>query len=65
MLVVGRCISATHEAQSSVRIMPICASMGQAAGVAAANAKKSGVSVRDIDVAEVQNKLRELGAAID
>jgi glycine/D-amino acid oxidase-like deaminating enzyme len=65
MLVVGRCISATHEAQSSVRIMPICASMGQAAGVAMANAHKNGKSTREININEVQDRLRALGAAID
>ena len=65
LLVVGRCISASHEAQSSVRIMPICASMGQAAGVAIANAKKNGKSTKNIDIREVQNRLRELSAAID
>ena len=65
LLVVGRCISATHEAQSSVRIMPICASMGQAAGVAMANAHKNGKSTREININEVQDRLRALGAAID
>ena len=65
LLVAGRCISATHEAQASVRIMPICATMGEAAGVAAAVAKQTGTCVHDVDVATVQKKLREKGAVID
>ncbi len=65
LLVAGRCLSATHEAQASVRIMPICATMGEAAGVAAAVAKQTGTCVHDVDVALVQKKLREKGAAID
>lgn len=31
MLVAGRCISTTHEAQASIRIMAICACLGEAA----------------------------------
>lgn len=65
LLVAGRCLSATHEAQASVRIMPICATMGEAAGVAAAVAKQTKTCVHDVDVAIVQKKLREKGAAID
>jgi hypothetical protein len=65
LLVAGRCISTTHEAQASIRIMPICATLGQAAGVAAAVAKVSGTCVQDLEVAKVQQLLRANGAAID
>lgn len=65
LLVGGRCISATHEAQASVRIMPICATLGQAAGVAAAVAKQTNTCVHSVDVELVQEKLRAAGAAID
>ena len=43
LLVAGRPISSTHEAHSSLRIMPTCTAMGQAAGTAAAMAVKEGV----------------------
>ena len=56
---------APDEAQASVRIMPICATMGEAAGVAAAVAKQTKTCVHNVDVAIVQKKLREKGAAID
>lgn len=65
LLVAGRCLSATHEAQASVRIMPICATMGQAAGTAVAVAKQTGSNVHDVDVTKVQALLRKNGAAID
>jgi len=64
LLVAGRCISSTHEAQASYRIMPYCAEIGQAAGCAAAVAKKSGKTVRTIDVKEVQRILRSEGFVI-
>ena len=62
LLVAGRCISSTHEAQASYRIMPICCTLGQAAGTAAAVAKESMCSVRNIDISKVQNILKENGA---
>jgi hypothetical protein len=62
MLVAGRCISSTHEAQSSYRVMPICATLGQAAGVAISVCVKCGTDTRGVDVSAVQNKLREQGA---
>ncbi len=64
-LVAGRCISATHEAQASVRIMPICATLGEAAGVAATVAKQDGSTVKAVDVSRVQAELRKAGACID
>lgn len=62
MLVAGRCVSVTHEAQASVRIMPICCSMGEAAGVAAAVAAAHGCSLDEAPIAEIQKLLREDGA---
>lgn len=61
MLVAGRCISADHDAHARSRNMPACMATGQAAGVAAAVAIDQGVSVRRVDVAKVQEKLRALG----
>ena len=64
LLVAGRSISATHEAQGSIRIMPACMATGQAAGVAAALAAKAGVQPRHIDVAALQERLRKAGAIL-
>lgn len=64
LLVAGRCISSTHEAQASYRIMPFCAEIGQAAGCAVAVAKASQKSVRTVEVPEVQKILRAEGFVI-
>ena len=64
MLVAGRCIGATHEAQASIRIMPICICLGEAAGTAAALAKKSRVAVADVDTDALRQRLREKGAFV-
>ena len=65
LLVGGRCISATHEAQASIRIMPICATTGEAAGTAVAVAKNTGTNTHTVDIGTVQCILRSNGAAID
>ena len=64
LLVAGRAIGATHEAQASIRIMPICICLGEAAGTAAALAKKAGVAVADVDVEALRGRLREKGAFV-
>lgn len=65
LLVAGRCISSTHEAQSSYRIMPTCASIGEAAGTAAAICCTSHRAPGDIDIGLLRETLRTNGAAID
>lgn len=62
LLVAGRCISCTHEAQASVRIMPICCATGQAAGTAAALCTAERGTVREISYARLRQKLMEDGA---
>lgn len=62
LLVAGRCISVTHEAQASVRIMPICFCTGEAAGIAAAVAANHKTNVKDIDIKELQQKLKDANA---
>lgn len=64
LLVGGRCISADHEAQASVRIIPICTTTGEAAGVGAAVAVRNGTCVQDADVSEIQSILTANGAYI-
>jgi hypothetical protein len=64
LLVAGRCISATHEALGSVRIMPCCMALGQAAGTAAALAVKQSTAPRDIDIKLLQDQLRRDNAIL-
>lgn len=49
LLVAGRCISATFEAQSSIRIQPNCRAFGEAAGLATALSIKENISPRKFD----------------
>jgi hypothetical protein len=65
LLVAGRCISATHRALGSTRVMPQCAALGQAAGTAAALALDSGCTPRAVDVAALQQRLRAAGAIVN
>jgi hypothetical protein len=64
LLVAGRCISATHEGQGAVRIMPNCTALGQAAGTAAALCVQQSVTPRRLDRAVLRKKLLEDGAII-
>jgi len=65
LLTAGRCLSATHEAQASIRIMPICATTGEAAGTAAAIAYNTNTTTKTVDIKAIQETLRNNGAAID
>ena len=65
LLVAGRCISSTHEAQASYRVIPYAATLGEAAGVAAAVSNRNGTAVKDAPVAEIQSALRAQGAFIE
>jgi hypothetical protein len=62
VVVAGRCISGTHEAHSSYRVMPVCVATGQAAGVAAALAVRQRKIPGAVPVADVQEELLRQGA---
>jgi hypothetical protein len=62
LLVAGRCISSTHEALSSVRVMPSSMATGQAAGVCAALAANLGREPREVPPIDVQCELVRQGA---
>jgi hypothetical protein len=64
LLVAGRCISGTHEAHSSYRVMPIVMATGQAAGACAALAARRGVTPREIRAHDVQRELARQGASL-
>ena len=57
ILVAGRCISGTHEAHSSYRVMPISMATGHAAGVCAALAARERRPPRELPAAAVQTEL--------
>ena len=64
VLVSGRCFSATHDAHASIRSMGQCMAMGEAAGVNAALASISNVTIRDVPTSTIQKTLRENGAIL-
>ncbi len=61
LLVAGRCISGTHRAHASYRVMSICMAMGEAAGTAAALCAKEHKTPRELQVKELQNALTAKG----
>jgi len=62
VLVAGRCISTDRYVHGSIRVMPGCFITGQAAGAAAALAAERQTSTRGIDVKELQQRLKDMGA---
>jgi hypothetical protein len=63
-LVAGRCFSATHDAQASIRSMAQCMAMGQAAGVIAAESVASGGEVRQPSMSTIADSLRSSGGIL-
>jgi hypothetical protein len=64
LIMASRSISATHEAHSSLRVMPVVSAIGQAAGTAAAMAASGGVNPAVVDVVRLRAALREAGAFV-
>lgn len=65
VLVAGRCHSATPQALASSRVTMTAMGMGEAAGVAAAMASASGTTTRDVDTADLRERLLAAGAILD
>jgi glycine/D-amino acid oxidase-like deaminating enzyme len=66
VLMAGRCLSSTREANGSARVMGTCMATGQAAGLAAAETvARSLPDVRELPVQDLRARLRETGAVID
>lgn len=65
-LVAGRCASASHEVQASMRVIGTAFAMGEAVGVAAAMTAHGddgdGGTIRDLDVRRIQSVLDRRGA---
>jgi len=62
ILLAGRCISATHVAFGSIRIMPVASGTGHAAGVAAALSVLGEVSPADVAYPDLHDALVSQGA---
>ena len=64
LFIAGRCASLDAAALASVRVMPQCMCMGEAAGTAAALALENGVLPRDVDVSILRERLLKNGAIL-
>lgn len=64
LLASGRCLSATHDALGSLRVMAVCMATGQAAGVAAALAASSGKPPRALSPEVLRKALLDQGAIL-
>ena len=64
LLVSGRCVSATHGAMSSLRVIGTCFAIGEGAGVAGALCVQDAVDPNALNVNKLQNKLRESGVPL-
>ena len=62
LLAAGRCVSAEFPVADTLRLIPVCWVTGQAAGVAAALSFKDKCRPRQVNVAKLQNLLRQQGA---
>lgn len=65
LIVVGRCISATFEAQAAIRTTPTVGAIGQAGGIAAALAAKQNISVHQVSIEQLQDAIRQQQGYLD
>lgn len=64
LLAAGRMISATGWAWDFVRVIPVCALTGQAAGIAAAQMAAQNLAASHLPLAPLQNALRAQGVKV-
>lgn len=65
LLVAGRCISATFDAQAAIRIEPTCRALGEAAGVAAALCMEGNCTPRELAAEKLLAQLAAQGANVE
>ena len=64
LMFAGRCVSVDEDVIGSVRVMPCCMAMGQAAAVGAVLAHRGGIAPAEVNVAEVRRELLSGGAIL-
>ena len=64
LILSGRCISGSHRAHASYRVMNIAMAVGQAAGTMAAVSLRDGVTVSALDYAHVRAALQAQGCVL-
>ena len=64
LLVAGRSISVDRAVLAAIRVMPVCMTTGEAAGIGAAIAAKKGITIHEVKAQEVRKILKNNGAYI-
>jgi succinate dehydrogenase/fumarate reductase flavoprotein subunit len=64
LLVAGRCISVDHRVHHATKEIPACMATGEAAGTAAALARRAGIDAAELDPARLRAELRERGTLL-
>ena len=65
LMFAGRCVSVDAATLASIRVMPQCMSMGQAAGQAAAMAVSEHILPAQVDTQQLRRALYEQNAVLD
>lgn len=65
LMFAGRCVSVDAATLASIRVMPQCMCMGEAAGQAAAMAVEGSIAPKAVDVAELRKELYAQKAVLD
>ena len=65
LITAGRCISGTHVAHSSYRVMRICMAMGQAAAAAASIMCKTKTTTAAVDADKIRRHLIDRGVCLE
>ena len=65
LMFAGRCVSVDDQVIGSVRVMPCCMAMGQAAGIGAAFAVERGQKVAEVSVGDVRAELLKQNAILE
>lgn len=64
LIMVGRCVGATHEASAAIRVTPIAMAIGHAGGALAGLAAAGRVSPAEVPFAALRTRLLEQGARL-
>ncbi|MHB9139504.1 MAG: FAD-dependent oxidoreductase, partial [Victivallaceae bacterium] len=65
LLVAGRSVSADRAMLGSLRVMPACFAMGQAAGTAAAIVSRQNISLCELKISQLRQKLQAAGCSLE
>lgn len=64
LLVVGRPISATHQAHAASRVSATCMAIGQSAGIVCALSSKENKLIQDLEYNTIKNKIETMGGIV-